>query len=83
MMFFGDISRDTSPIIRPDDGRNISRNVVEKHLSLEMSPKNINIMIQDMINSENSMNRTESTNTNIFKEKMLINHLVGKANSLH
>ena len=24
-------------------------------------------MIQDMINSENSMNTTESTNTNIFK----------------
>ena len=24
-------------------------------------------MIQDMINSENSMNTTESTNTNMFK----------------
>ena len=34
-------------------------------VSLEMLPKNI--MIQDMINSENSMNTTESTNTNIFK----------------
>ena len=33
--------------------------------SLEKSPKNI--MIQDIINSENSMNTTESTNTNIFK----------------
>ena len=27
----------------------------------------VNIMIQDMINSENSMNTTESTNTNMFK----------------
>ena len=34
-------------------------------VSLETSPKNI--MIQDMIISENSMNPTESTNTNIFK----------------
>ena len=34
-------------------------------VSLETSPKNI--MIQDMINSENSMNTTELTNTNIFK----------------
>ena len=34
-------------------------------VSLETSPKNI--MIQDMINSEKSMNTTESTNTNIFK----------------
>ena len=34
-------------------------------VSLKTSPKNI--MIQDMINSENSMNKTESTNTNIFK----------------
>ena len=34
-------------------------------VSLETSPKNI--MIQDMINSENSMNTTESTNTNTFK----------------
>ena len=34
-------------------------------VSLEMSPKNI--MIKHMINSENSMNTTESTNTNIFK----------------
>ena len=31
-------------------------------VSLETSPKNI--MIQDMINSENSMNTTESTRTN-------------------
>ena len=29
-------------------------------------------MIQDMINSENSMNTTESTNTNIFKMKAKI-----------
>ena len=34
-------------------------------VSLETSPKNI--MIQDMINSENNMNITESTNTNIFR----------------
>ena len=34
-------------------------------VSLETSPENI--MIQDMINSENSMNTTESTNTTIFK----------------
>ena len=34
-------------------------------VSLEKSPENI--MIQDRINSENSMNTTESTNTNIFK----------------
>ena len=34
-------------------------------VSLETSPKNI--MIQDMINSENGMYTTESTNTNIFK----------------
>ena len=34
-------------------------------VSLEMSLKNI--MIQDMINSENSVNTNESTNTNIFK----------------
>ena len=34
-------------------------------VSLEASPKDI--MIQDMINSENSTNTTESTNTNIFK----------------
>ena len=33
--------------------------------SLETSPKNIRI--QDMMNSENSTNTTESTNTNIFK----------------
>ena len=33
--------------------------------SLETSPKNI--VIQDMINSENSTNTTESTNTNILK----------------
>ena len=33
-------------------------------VSLETSPKNI--MIQDMINSENSMNTTESTHTDIF-----------------
>ena len=36
-------------------------------VSLETSPKNI--MIQDKINSENSMNTIESTNTNIFKSK--------------
>ena len=35
-------------------------------VSLETSPKNI--MIQDMINSENSMTTTESTNTHIFKK---------------
>ena len=34
-------------------------------VSLETSPRNI--MTQDMISSENSMNTTESTNTNIFK----------------
>ena len=34
-------------------------------VSLETSPKNI--MIQDLINSENSMNTTESTNAYIFK----------------
>ena len=34
-------------------------------VSLDTSPKNI--MIQDMINSENNMNITELTNTNIFK----------------
>ena len=34
-------------------------------VSLEMSPKNI--MIQDMINLENSINTTGPTNTNIFK----------------
>ena len=38
----------------PDGGRSISRNVAK------------NIMIQDMLNSENSMNTAESTNTNIF-----------------
>ena len=36
-------------------------------VSLETSPKNV--MIQDMINSENSMNTTESKYTNIFNEK--------------
>ena len=39
----------------PDDGGSISQNVTE------------NIMVQDMVNAENSMNTTESTNTNIFK----------------
>ena len=34
-------------------------------VSLQTLPKNI--MIQDMISSENSMNTTESTNTNTFK----------------
>ena len=34
-------------------------------VSLKASPKDI--AIQDMINSENSTNTTESTNTNIFK----------------
>ena len=34
-------------------------------VSLETSPKSI--MIQDMTNSEYSINTTESTNTNIFK----------------
>ena len=34
-------------------------------VSLETSPKNI--CVQDMINSENSKNTTESANTNIFK----------------
>ena len=36
----------------PDDGRSISRNVAEKHDSRH--------------DSENSMNTTKSTNTNIF-----------------
>ena len=36
-------------------------------LAVETSPKNS--VIQDMINSENSMNTTESTNTNISKIK--------------
>ena len=39
-------------------------------VSLETSPQNI--IIQDMINSENSMNTTESTNTNIFKMVNLV-----------
>ena len=43
-------------------------------VSLETSPKNI--MIQDMINSENSMNTTESTNTNIFKIVKQIDELL-------
>ena len=34
-------------------------------VSLETSPKNI--MIQGMVNSENSINTAESTKTNIFK----------------
>ena len=46
-------------------------------VSLETSPKNI--MIQDMINSENSMNTTESTDTNIFKIRILY----GNAHSLY
>ena len=37
-------------------------------VSLETSPKNI--MIQDMINSENNMNTTVSTDTNIFKTNL-------------
>ena len=45
-----------------------------EEVSLEMSPKNI--MIQDMINSENSMNTTESTNTNIFKIVKQIDELL-------
>ena len=36
-----------------------------REVSLETWQKNI--IIQDMINSENSINTTESTNTNIFK----------------
>ena len=39
-----------------DDGRSIPRNVDKNTM-----------MIQDMINSENGMNTTESTNTSIFK----------------
>ena len=39
-------------------------------VSLETSPKNI--MIQDMINSENSRKITGSANTNIFKTKVLV-----------
>ena len=39
-------------------------------------------MIQDMINSENSMNTTESTNTNLFKirEKLpeISGHKIGR-----
>ena len=42
-------------------------------VSLETSPKNI--MIQDTINSENSMYTTESTNTNIFKSR-LVDHWI-------
>ena len=41
-------------------------------VSLETSAKNI--MIQDMINSENSVNTTESTNTNMFKTKSHFGH---------
>ena len=41
-------------------------------VSLETSPKNI--MIQGMINSKNSMNTTESTNTNIFKIFLPLSH---------
>ena len=41
MLLFGDVSRDASPIIRPDDGR----------ASLETSPESN--MIQGMINSDN------------------------------
>ena len=44
-------------------------------VSLETLPKNI--MIQDMINSENSMNTTESTNTNIFKTVKYSYHFPG------
>ena len=38
-------------------------------VSLQTSPKNI--IIQDMINSEDSMNATESTNTNTFKDNLV------------
>ena len=55
MLFFGDVSRDASPIIRLMIGE----------ASLETSPKNN--MIQDMINSDN-MNSTESTIPNIFND---------------
>ena len=41
---------------------------------LVTSPKNI--MIQDMINSENSMNTTKSTNTNIFRINKLGNWVI-------
>ena len=37
-----------------------------EEISLETSPKNVMIQ-QDMINSENSINTTESTNTNTFQ----------------
>ena len=55
MMFFGDVSRDTSRIIRPDVSLEMSRNVAEKHYDSK----------HDKLT--NSMNTIESTNTNIFK----------------
>ena len=45
----------------PDDGRSISRNVAEKHYD----------STHDKL--KNSMNTTESTNTNIFKTHFLLN----------
>ena len=39
-------------------------------VSLETSPRNI--LIQDMINSQNSINTTESTDTNIFKTVIIV-----------
>ena len=57
-------------------------------VSFEISPKNT--MIQDMINSENSMNTTESTKTNIFNnlfdgtlEKLLHQSQCAKLKSCH
>ena len=39
-------------------------------------------MIQDMINSENSMNITEATNTNIFKGTIILTSIVSHSVNL-
>ena len=50
----------------PDDGRSISRNVAEKHYDSRH------------YKLKNSMNTTESTNTNVFKIIIHVNHYICK-----
>ena len=57
-------TRATDSIIKSGQ-KDTEASIMMEEVSLEASPKNI--IIEDLINSVNSMNRTESTNTNILK----------------
>ena len=57
-------TRATDSIIKSGQ-KDTEASIMMEEVSLETSPKNI--IIEDLINSVNSINRTESTNTNILK----------------